>query len=255
MTLGYRAEPNVNSYERIASSLAGLALITDAVRRRNLTAVVEGAIGLGLLSRGATGSCQLYQALGVSTAEKASATPIGFHCTVSLNKPIDEVFRAWCSYDMFPSFMTYVNEVEKESDVSEWSVDTGLGFSIKWDAVADVDEKEKIIAWQVVDEEALVQHEGTVYFVEAPGDRGTEIHVHGNYQVIGGAWVAKLGEFLHLGPKRLINEDLRRFKQMMETDEIATTHGELSERRVAKDYETTASSRSQIEDSAGLGVL
>jgi uncharacterized membrane protein len=67
-----------------------------------------------------------------------------------------------------------------------------------------------------------------VTFADAPGDRGTEIHVHLGKDSL----VEKL-----VGSKELakVKDDLRRFKQRVETGEIArsdaTPEGESAERK------------------------
>ena len=76
---------------------------------------------------------------------------------------------------------------------------------------------------------------GSVVFRDAPGDRGTEIHVQigsgGNLldavQVLVGNGVL---------PKVKVKDELRRFKQLAETGEIprsdSTPEGELAERKL-----------------------
>jgi hypothetical protein len=75
-----------------------------------------------------------------------------------------------------------------------------------------------------------------VSFRDAPGDRGTEVHVSLEVSAPGG----KLGEAVQklLGDEPLakIKDDLRRFKQRVETGEIARSdgspEGELAERKL-----------------------
>jgi uncharacterized membrane protein len=78
--------------------------------------------------------------------------------------------------------------------------------------------------------------DAVVTFKEAPGDRGTEIHVDLDRDKPGG----RLGEAVQkLGgsePLAKVKDDLRRFKQHVETGEIArsegTPEGELAERKL-----------------------
>jgi uncharacterized membrane protein len=75
-----------------------------------------------------------------------------------------------------------------------------------------------------------------VKFVVAPGDRGTEIHVDLEKTAPGG----KLGEVVQKltgsEPLAKVKDDLRRFKQHVETGEIprsdGTPEGELAERKL-----------------------
>ena len=86
-------------------------------------------------------------------------------------------------------------------------------------------------------------HEGTdqpdyahVRLVKAPGDRGTEIHV----EIQGGGTTAKLGapiqKLTGRGPLAKAKDDLRRFKQRVESGVLAQSEaapeGELAERKL-----------------------
>ena len=54
----------------------------------------------------------------------------------------------------------------------------------------------------------------------APGDRGTEVHVDLRYDPPGGALGALFAKLFGEEPGRQIADDLRRFKQVMETGEV-----------------------------------
>ena len=80
-------------------------------------------------------------------------------------------------------------------------------------------------AWQ----SSPYRPEGTVTFKVAPGDRGTEIHV----DVDSGGVLKKL---TGSDPRAKAMDDLRRFKQVVETGEVVrsdgTPEGELAERKL-----------------------
>ena len=67
--------------------------------------------------------------------------------------------------------------------------------------------------------------DAAVTFKDAPGDRGTEIHVDLEESARGG----KLGEMVQkvagTEPLAKAKDDLRRFKQLVETGEIARSEG------------------------------
>ena len=75
-----------------------------------------------------------------------------------------------------------------------------------------------------------------ISFTSAPGDRGTEIHVDLEHRARGG----KLGELVQKltgkEPLAKVKDDLRRFKQHVETGEIprsdGTPEGELASRKL-----------------------
>ncbi len=60
---------------------------------------------------------------------------------------------------------------------------------------------------------------GFVRFVPAPGDRGTEVHVELPYEPPGGALGATVAKIFGEEPGQQIADDLRHFKQVMETGE------------------------------------
>jgi uncharacterized membrane protein len=84
--------------------------------------------------------------------------------------------------------------------------------------------------------EYIQEADAAVTFVDAPGDRGTEIHVDLER---GDAPAGKLGEIVRKltgsEPLAKVKDDLRRFKQHVETGEIprsdGSPEGELAERK------------------------
>jgi uncharacterized membrane protein len=84
--------------------------------------------------------------------------------------------------------------------------------------------------------EYIDQADAAVTFEDAPGDRGTEIHVDLNETARGG----KLGEMVQKltgkEPLAKVKDDLRRFKAHVETGVIprseASPEGELAERKL-----------------------
>jgi uncharacterized membrane protein len=81
---------------------------------------------------------------------------------------------------------------------------------------------------------ASVDIGGSVRFEPAPGDRGTEVKVILTYAPPGGRLGAAAAALGGGGGDRLVREALRRFKQLLETGEIA----EASMRREPSDAST-----------------
>ena len=75
-----------------------------------------------------------------------------------------------------------------------------------------------------------------VRFVDAPGDRGTEIHVDLDYSAPAGRLGELVLKIVGTEPLAKVKDDLRRFKQEVETGEIArsdaTPEGEALERKL-----------------------
>ena len=87
--------------------------------------------------------------------------------------------------------------------------------------------EEVVRLWNSADYRPQYIHESgaSVTFADAPGDRGTEIHVDLGRGARGG----KLGEMAQKltgsEPRAKLMDDLRRFKQLVETGVIARSEG------------------------------
>jgi uncharacterized membrane protein len=66
-----------------------------------------------------------------------------------------------------------------------------------------------------------VENSGTVRFTPAPGLRGTEVHLEMEYDAPGGKLAEIAAKLLGDDPTQQVKSDLRRFKQVLETGEIA----------------------------------
>jgi uncharacterized membrane protein len=84
--------------------------------------------------------------------------------------------------------------------------------------------------------EHIAATEAAVRFLDAPGERGTEIHVELEESARGGKLGAAVKSLAGgATPTAKVKDDLRRFKQMVETGVIARSdgvpEGELAERK------------------------
>lgn len=225
---------NVGELERWISGAAGAALVFHGLRQRSLASLALAAVGGGLIQRGATGYCQLYDRLGVSTAEAGGPAlkrgdvhrGILIKRSVTVSRPVEEVFGFWRHLENLPRFMLHLQSVTSSGpDRSHWVVRGPMGSSIEWDAEIINEKPNELIAWRSV-EGSEVDHAGTVRFNRAPGDRGTEVHVELNYEPPGGQFGRAIAWLFGEEPRIQMEDDLRRFKQVMETGEIASVDGQ-----------------------------
>ena len=70
--------------------------------------------------------------------------------------------------------------------------------------------------WSAFDPQALLDA-GEVRFIPAPGDRGTELHLDHEPSVRGGAVGATAAKVVGQSPDQKIEDELRRFKALLET--------------------------------------
>ncbi|GII66154.1 hypothetical protein Skr01_62390 [Sphaerisporangium krabiense] len=144
---------------------------------------------------------------------------------ITVNRPRREVYRFWRDIENLPRFMIHLESVEPiAGGYSHWRAKGPAHKSVEWDAEIIEDQTEQLIAWRSV-EGATVRNRGSVRFTDAPGGRGTEVRVDIDYDPpagkVGLAFARLLGEH----PQQQVCDDLRRFKQVMETGEVARSEG------------------------------
>ncbi len=153
--------------------------------------------------------------------------------TLTINKPVEELYRFWRNFDNLPRFIKHLKEVRVYDDKrSHWISKGLLNGSVEWDVVITEDRENELIAWTSV-EGAAIETLDRVYFKPAPGNRGTEVKTVREFTPPGGAIgaalakpVTNIAKLFGEDPELQIKEDLRRFRMLMEAGEIATTEGQ-----------------------------
>jgi uncharacterized membrane protein len=156
---------------------------------------------------------------------RAAAAARGVHEAITINRPLAEVYRFWRNFENFPTFMSHLESVETTREGrSRWRAKGPAGFRLQWEADIVGERENEWIAWRSV-EGSSVHHSGSVRFEHAPGARGTEVHAQLQYQPKGGPVGQTIARLLGSDPERQIRDDLRRFKQLLETGEIPISEG------------------------------
>ncbi|MDQ3896916.1 MAG: SRPBCC family protein, partial [Actinomycetota bacterium] len=202
-------------------ALLGTALASESDKGRTgaATAAVAGVTALDVLA--ATGGSHVDEV----TETEPERSAVEARSAITVNAPPEKVYAGWRDFEALPGFMYHLESVQVTADgCSHWVAKAPLGSKVEWDAEVVDDVPGERIAWRSA-AGASVENSGTVRFQPAPGGRGTEIHVELRYQPplgVVGAVVAKLfGE----EPNQQLADDLRRFKQLLETGEVARSEG------------------------------
>lgn len=157
--------------------------------------------------------------------------PIKVEKTLTINKPAAELYRFWHDFENLPHFMKHLKDVKVyDAKRSHWTTSAPLETTIEWDADIIDDRENELIAWRSV-EGADVDNSGSIHFQPAQHDRGTEVKVVTEYNPPAGAIGAAIAKLFGESPEQQLGDDLRRFKMLMETGEIATTEGQSSGHR------------------------
>ena len=146
---------------------------------------------------------------------------------VTVMRPRAEVYRFWRQLERLPSFMIHLASVTEVSAIrSHWVAHAPGGTKVEWDAEI-VDEREnELLSWRSC-EGSQIPNAGKVRFTDAPADRGTEVRVELHYDAPGGTAGAAVAKVFGEEPSQQLTDDLRRFKQVMETGEVVVSDGSL----------------------------
>jgi uncharacterized membrane protein len=186
-----------------------------------------GWLGMGALL---AGGAMAYTARQVP-AQRWKQKWVTAEAAVTINASATELYERWGTPEELPRWITHLHKVKaakdpreadtyvltaktKETGTLQWKVrctERIPGERLVWESVRDAD-----VPWALI-----------LTLRPAPKDRGTEVHLRMTYGPPGGllgsiaAGMADDNE-----PGRSIAQDLRRFKQLIETGEVATTQGQ-----------------------------
>lgn len=228
---------NVGDMERVASNLAGGALIIYGLVRRSWGGAAMALLGSVLAYRGFTGRCPLYGMLDVSTAENEDETiaklvdgkGINVRRTITIDRTPEELFGYWRDFSRLPHFMKHLDSVTPlDAKRSIWIAKGPLGSLVAWEAEIVDEVENRSIAWRSLPG-ADVLNAGRVTF--EPTRSGTIVTVQLSYAPPLGSIGSTVAKLLGEAPEIQISSDLRCFKQLMETRHVATVDGQSSGRR------------------------
>lgn len=135
--------------------------------------------------------------------------------SVTIERPIDEIYRFWRELGNLPKVMDHLESVEELGDGrSHWVAKGPAGSRVEWDAQTTLDRENEVISWRSADD-ATVPNEGSVRF-QALGDRRTNVLVTLNYHPPGGAIGAAFANLFGEAPSQQVGEGLHRLKQDLE---------------------------------------
>lgn len=229
-----QSDRNLSDFERWASIAAGAGLAAYGLSRLKSNGWLYAGLGALMLRRGATAHCDLYEAFGVNTADTAGDTRAALRGSrginvlesVTINRPIELLYRFWRNLENLPQFMQHLESVDKVTDtISHWRAKGPAGSVVEWDAEVFNEIPDKLIAWRSL-EGADVISAGSVNFDTAAAGRGTRVTVHLQYSPPGGKVGAAVAKLFGTDAETEIREDLRRFKQLVEAGEVPTTTGQ-----------------------------
>jgi len=236
----FQEKPLESMWSRVGGDVMDLAMLgasflSPGSKKGRLCAtsmVIAGITALDIVA--AQGSGRRSKSTAAPGATRVSES-------VMIARNADELYWFWRNFENLPKFMKHVQSVKNyqsdktnadyssqsapRGDRSHWKVEGPLGTIVEWDAEITQDRPGEMIAWRSL-EGSDVDHMGSVRFVKVPGRQETLVRVKMQYRPVAGVVGANIAKILGSSPDWKIKDDLRRFKQIMETGEIITTEGQ-----------------------------
>jgi uncharacterized membrane protein len=253
---------NISQPERTLSLLGAAGAIAAGLYKRDPLGAVLIALGGYLGFRGLTGHCYINEALGVNTAEREPGKQVSIphqqgirvDKAITINRSADDLYAFWRNLTNLPRVMYHLESVTTEDgNRSHWVAKAPAGLKVEWDAEIINDVPGERIGWRSL-EGASVPNAGAVIFRPAPQGQGTELQISLKYDPPGGAIGATVARLFGEDPALQIQEDLFRFRQLIEAGEIATTAGQPSGRDKNADLQAIANENPDHQVNETWGV-
>jgi uncharacterized membrane protein len=189
-------------WSRVAGDAIDLALLGWALRSERTNTQRAGA------ALASVAAVTLLDVIASAREQRRQGAPKPLMRTITINRAPHDVYAFFRDFNSLPTFMHWLESVEETDDLhSRWVAKLPAKQKIAWTATITEDVPGRRISWVSTSGPG---HRGTITFQDAPGKRGTEVHV----VMSTGIPLAK-----HIAGSE-IDGDLRRLKQMLETGEV-----------------------------------
>lgn len=219
---------NLKDWQRLVMLLGGGGLMLTGLGRRTPAGWALALAGAYLFYRGTGGSRRLSAALGIERVEQADEIRgLCLEHSVTIDQPREALYRYWRALESLPTIMKHLESVQVLPDGrSHWVARAPVtGTRVEWDAEIVAEREGELISWRALSGADLA-NTGMVVFRDAPARRGTEVHVELTYDPPAGPLGLAVARLLGEVSEQHLKDDLRRFKQLMETGLIPTIEGQ-----------------------------
>lgn len=199
----------------------GAAFALAGTRRFGLLGLASTALGVAAMARAV-----FDEPLGhvVGLVERPG---IRVNKTTTIEAPVHEVFPFFVAFGNFPRFMRHVQQVsEIGAGRWRWKVQGPAGVPFQWDAQVTRLVDDEVVEWESVPG-SPVQHRGRARF-EAMPDGTTRLSIDLAYEPPLGEIGHAVAKLLGADPKRELDEDMVRFKSILEHGKATGREGTVT---------------------------
>jgi uncharacterized membrane protein len=151
---------------------------------------------------------------------------------ITIDRPVQAVFATWRELGNLELSMRHI-ESSREIGEDRWQFTArvpGTSMTVNWVAELVEEVENERLVWRSTDDSDL-HTEGRIEFVPRRDNENTEVYADIAYHPPAGKMGKSIAGFLRGLTRQVVKEDLRRFKQYMETGVVATIEGQSSGRR------------------------
>ncbi len=201
---------------RFLMSGVGLGLAGSGLAGGRLLVLAAGAL---ITARSLT-NMEMKRLIGIGAGRRAVDVKKSLH----VHAPIAEVYAFFRALENFPRFMRHVEEVREVGPGRyHWRVTGPAKTTLSWDAELTRDEPARLLAWKSVPG-AIVGQAGWVRFFPEREDV-TRLEIQLSYNPPAGALGHAFARLLGMDPKKQMDEDLLRFKSLLENGKATGRQG------------------------------
>jgi uncharacterized membrane protein len=210
---GARMELMQDNWSPAWRSLAGAigaGLTLAGWIRGGLNGLVLGTTGAGIMARAVTN-----RDFGTLVGVGSSGRGVVVQKAIYVDAPVDEVYQHW-TIENFPNWMSHVSDVRPlgGGNWHHWIVEGPAKVPIEWNSEITHVVPNQVLEWRSVPG-STVDNAGRVYF--SPEGDGTRVQVTICYMPPGGVIGHAVARALGSDPKSRMDDDLMRFKRLIET--------------------------------------
>lgn len=153
--------------------------------------------------------------------------------SVLVNRPREELFAFWSDFQNLPQFMVAVESITPSGGgVMKWKIKAPAGQTVELETEPVGVVEGRSIGWRSTDA-SQIKTKGEVTFVDAPADRGTIVTASIAYEPPAGEIGRLVAKLFAAEPNIQARHELKRFKMLMETGEVAFSPNHRDEEEAA----------------------